>query len=203
MGRGAASRCREEIEIIVRKSLLVLALAALVAAPALAWEHWGGDRGGTRFSQLAMITPGNVDNLVKAWEFHTFDLTTRAPEVMARTKFESTPLFVEDSIILCSPFNTVFALDPDNGLPKWQLSPFIDTAPRAANRYNCRGVPYWVDQQPPDSAACRSRIFMGTNDARLFAIDAKTGALCAGFGDGGEIRIDLGEPPAAPGEFQI
>ncbi|HEY9452988.1 MAG TPA: hypothetical protein VIR82_09955, partial [Bradyrhizobium sp.] len=41
---------------------------------ALAWEHWGGDRGGSRFSPLAQITPGNVGNLVRAWEFRTGDL---------------------------------------------------------------------------------------------------------------------------------
>jgi quinoprotein glucose dehydrogenase len=43
----------------------------LVAAPALAWEHWGGDRGGTRFSPLAQITPANVGHLVRAWEFRS------------------------------------------------------------------------------------------------------------------------------------
>ena len=57
------------------------------AAPALAWEHWGGDRGGMRFSPLAQITPGNVGSLVRAWEFRTGDLDSRAPELMARTKF--------------------------------------------------------------------------------------------------------------------
>src|SRR5215471_18196964 len=68
------------------------------------WEHWGADAGGTRFSPLTQITPGNVDNLVRAWEFHTGDLASHAPAAIARTKFEATPLFVEDSLILCSPF---------------------------------------------------------------------------------------------------
>ena len=34
------------------------------------------------------------------------------PSVMARTKFQATPLLVEDSLIFCSPFNEVIALDP-------------------------------------------------------------------------------------------
>src|ERR1051326_2857300 len=63
-------------------------LTLLLAAPAPAWQHWGGDPGGTRFSPLAAITPGNVERLVKAWQFRTGDLATRGPEVMARTKFE-------------------------------------------------------------------------------------------------------------------
>jgi quinoprotein glucose dehydrogenase len=46
----------------------------LAAAPAFGWEHWGGDRGGTRFSPLAQITPANVGNPVRAWEFRTGDL---------------------------------------------------------------------------------------------------------------------------------
>src|ERR1700761_8066941 len=169
----------------MRSLVRLFALVALLASPALAWEHWGGDRGGMRFSPLAQITPDNVGNLVRAWQFRTGDLESRPPLAMARTKFESTPLFVEDSLILCSPFNEVIALDPGTGAQKWRFDPKISNAQRPANRFNCRGVAYWVDDRAADGAACRSRIFMGTNDARLIAIDAKTGAPCAGFGGGG------------------
>jgi quinoprotein glucose dehydrogenase len=212
VGRGTTfGRC-EEIEIAIRHGPIVrdmrklpglLALACFIAAPALAWEHWGGDRGGTRFSPLAMITPANVGSLVKAWQFRTGDLDSRPAAVMAGTKFESTPLFVEDSVILCSPFNEVIALDPGTGAQKWRFDPKIGTAYRVANRYNCRGVAYWVDEQAAVGAACRSRILTNTNDARLIALDAKTGAPCADFGSGGEIRIDVGKPLEWPGEFQI
>jgi quinoprotein glucose dehydrogenase len=180
-----------------------LALVLLAAAPALAWEHWGGDRGGMRFSPLAAITPDNVDHLIKAWQFRTGDLEARAPDVMARTKSQATPLFVENSVIFCSPFNQVIALDPGTGVQKWRFDPKISTGTRVANRYNCRGVAYWVDDQAAEGAVCRARIFTNTNDARVIALDAKTGAPCAGFGAGGEIAIDIGEPAAAPGEFQI
>ena len=60
------------------RHLLCPVIATLtLAAPAFAWEHWGGDGGGTRFSPLARITPGNVDRLVRAWEFRTGDLAAR------------------------------------------------------------------------------------------------------------------------------
>jgi quinoprotein glucose dehydrogenase len=150
-----------------------------------------------------VITPANVDRLVLAWQFRTGDLDSRAPGVMARTKFEATPLFVEDSVIFCSPFNEVIALDPGSGAQKWRFDPKIDTAIRVANRYNCRGVAYWVDGQAAEGAACRSRIVTNTNDARVIALDARTGAPCQEFGSGGEISVDIGEPRAAPGEFQI
>jgi quinoprotein glucose dehydrogenase len=187
----------------MRKLPGLFALIAFIAGPAFAWEHWGGDRGGTRFSPLAMITPANVDSLVRAWQFRTGDLDTRPVEAMARTKFQATPLFVENSVIFCSPFNEVIALDPGTGAQKWRFDPKISTAQIPANRYNCRGVAYWVDEQAADGAACRSRIVTNTNDARLIALDARTGAPCADFGSGGEIRIDIGKPLDWPGEFQI
>ncbi|KRQ99668.1 quinoprotein glucose dehydrogenase [Bradyrhizobium jicamae] len=171
--------------------------------PASAWEHWGGDRGGSRFSPLKQITPDNVGNLVRAWEFSTGDLDRRAPEVMKRTKFQATPLLVEDSLIFCSPFNEVIALDPGSGAQKWRYDPKILTNQRPANRYNCRGVAYWVDGKAPETAACRARIFMGTNDARVIALDARTGIPCADFGANGEVRLDIGMSLEWPGEFQI
>ncbi|MGB8547020.1 MAG: PQQ-binding-like beta-propeller repeat protein, partial [Xanthobacteraceae bacterium] len=182
---------------------LLFAVALLAAAPALAWEHWGGDRGGQRFSPLAQITPANVGSLVRAFEFRTGDLETRAPAVMARTKFEATPLFVEDSLIFCTAFNEVIALDPGTGAQKWRYDPKISTAQRPGNRFVCRGVAYWVDDQAAEGAACRSRIFMGTNDVRVIALDARTGIPCADFGAGGEVKIETGMSLLWPGEFQI
>ena len=66
---------------------------------------------------------------------------------MKRTKFQATPLLVEDSLIFCSPFNEVIALDPGSGAQKWRYDPKISHRQRPANRYNCRGVAYWVDDQ--------------------------------------------------------
>jgi len=175
----------------------------LWAEPGVAWEYWGGDQGGTRFSKLEQITPANVGNLVRAFEFHTGDLTRRPPAVMARTKFEATPLFVEDSLIFCTAFNEVIALDPGSGAQKWRYDPQISESQRPANRFVCRGVAYWVDDQATADAACRSRIFMGTNDVRLIALDARTGVPCADFGSNGEIKIDIGKAPLWPGEIQI
>ncbi|WKA26775.1 pyrroloquinoline quinone-dependent dehydrogenase [Bradyrhizobium roseum] len=182
--------------------LFVATFCIAISLPASAWEHWGGDRGGSRFSPLNQITPDNVGNLVRAWAFRTGDLDTRAPEVMKRTKFQATPLLVEDSLVFCSPFNEVIALDPGSGAPKWRYDPKISTAQRPANRYNCRGVAYWIDAQAAENAACRARIFMGTNDARVIALDAQSGMPCAGFGSNGEVKLAL-DPLDWPGEFQI
>lgn len=191
-----------KVRAVFRLGGFLLAVMLLAVAPALAWEHWGGDRGGQRFSPLAQITPANVGNLVRAWEFRTGDLARRAPAVMARTKFQATPLLVEDSLIFCSPFNEVIALDPGSGTLKWRFDPQINTEQRPANRYNCRGVAWWVDDQVAADTACRARAFMGTNDARVIALDARTGIPCADFGSGGAIRLETGQLDW-PGEFQI
>jgi quinoprotein glucose dehydrogenase len=187
----------------MRRLAGLLTLVAFAGGPAAAWDYWGGDAGGTRFSRLDQITPANVGNLVRAWEYRTGDLANRPPEAMKRTKFEATPLFVEDSLIVCSPFNEVIALDPGTGAQKWRFDPKISNAQRPGNRFNCRGVAHWVDDRAADGAACRSRIFMGTNDARLIALDARTGVPCADFGNNGEVKIDIGKDLLWPGEFQI
>jgi quinoprotein glucose dehydrogenase len=182
---------------------LFTALLLAANAPAFGWDHWGADLGGSRFSKLDQITPANVGNLVRAFVFHTGDLQARPPALMARTKFEATPLLVEDSLIFCSPFNEVIALDPRTGAPKWRYDPKVSPTQRPANRYNCRGVTYWVDGDAAENATCRARIFMGTDDARVIALDAGTGTPCVDFGDHGEVRLDTAKPLLWPGEFQI
>ena len=145
MGRRPPCRPREEVEIAFRSSFFeltpamrylscLLVVMCLVVAPAFGWEHWGGDRGGTRFSPLNQITPQTVGNLVRAWQFRTGDLDARAPAAMNRTKFEATPLLVEDSLVFCSPFNEVIALDPGTGAQKWRYDPKISTSQRPLGR---------------------------------------------------------------------
>jgi quinoprotein glucose dehydrogenase len=156
-----------------------------------------------RYAAPGDITPGNVGRLVRAWEFRTGDLGRRDPALMQRTKLEATPLLVENSLILCTPFNEVIALDPGTGAPKWRFDPKVDLSQRPGNRYDCRGVTYWVDLQAAADAACSTRIFTGTSDMRLIAVDARTGAPCAEFGAGGEVKLDVGMPLLWPGEVQI
>jgi quinoprotein glucose dehydrogenase len=141
---GKPAKRRHQVENARLLALVGLLLACMAARPVLAWEHWGGDAGGTRFSSIAQITPANVNNLVRAWEFHTGDLETRPAAAMASSKFEATPLFVEDSLVFCTPFNEVIALDLGTGAEKWRFDPHISTTQRPANRFNCRGVAYWT-----------------------------------------------------------
>src|SRR3954452_5247865 len=160
----------------------------LILLPASAWEHWGGDRGGSRFSPLNQITPDNVGNLVRAWEFSTGDLDRRAPELMKRTKFQATPLLVEDSLIFCSPFNEVIALDPGSGVQKWRYDPKISTSQRPANRYNCRGGAYRVADKAPGTAAGGAPILSGTNASQIIALGAFASIPCAACRTNGQTK---------------
>jgi quinoprotein glucose dehydrogenase len=187
---------------------LLLLLPGLVAAasdaaqPAPDWPHYGGDAGGTRYSSAAAITPANVDGLRRQWLYRTGDMQRRDPALMKRIKFETTPILVDDKLVLCSAFNEVIALDPGDGHEVWRHDPAVATDRRPANRYNCRGVAQWRDPAAVPGQACATRIFTGTVDARVIALDARDGRPCRDFGGAGTVRIDPG-PLRWAGEFQI
>jgi len=171
-------------------------------AVAEAWPHYGGDAGGQRHSHAAQITPANVATLEVAWTFRTGDLERR-PDALQRSAFEATPVLAGDRLLFCTPFNEVIALDPGTGAERWRFDPKIATDYHPANQFTCRGVTPWTDPLAPSAASCASRVFTGTADGRLLALDAATGELCEGFGAAGVVRIDPGMPLLGRGEFQI
>ena len=164
------------------------------------WRHYGGDAGGHRYSKADEINPSNVADLTPLWEFHTGDMNDRANS-MSQSATEGTPILVGDALIFCTPFNEVIALDPESGTLRWRFDPKIDLNLNPGNQFICRGVAHWKDEDSTE--ACSSRIFMGTNDARLIALDAHTGNPCKEFGSDGEVRINPGMPLLWSGEFQI
>jgi quinoprotein glucose dehydrogenase len=182
-------------------SCLVLAVLSL-AARAAAAEYYGYDPGGSRFAPLDQITPGNVDQLVPAWTYHTGDLKSRAPDVLKRSKFEVTPILTGEKLVACTPFNAVVAVDPGTGRELWRYDPEIKTDYRPANMFACRGVAVW--HGPAGGAGpCAERILTATADLRLIALDLKDGKPCADFGQDGAVRIDPGKPLLWAGEFQF
>ncbi len=168
------------------------------------WGHYGGDAGGARYSPLVAVRPTNVAALEIAWEYRTGD-ATRPTDLRKRAAAEATPVLVDGRLVFCTPFNEIIAIHPGTGAELWRYDPKINLEPRPANQFICRGVASWTSAgaTAAANAACASRIFMGTNDSRLVAVDAKTGAPCTDFGDGGQLRIDPGMDLIWPGEFQI
>ncbi|PKQ04318.1 MAG: pyrroloquinoline quinone-dependent dehydrogenase, partial [Alphaproteobacteria bacterium HGW-Alphaproteobacteria-12] len=148
------------------------------------------------------ITPANVDQLSRAWLYRTGDMVAHADD-MKNSAFEGTPVLVAGSLILCTPFNAVIALDPGTGVEKWRFDAKIETGYHPANQFVCRGVASWTDEGAAPGDPCATRVFMGTADSRLIALDAASGVPCPGFGTNGEVRIDPGMELIWPGEFQI
>lgn len=164
------------------------------------WRHYGGDEGGHRYSKADEINPSNVKSLEPIWEFRTGDLT-RPSGQMTQSATEGTPILVGDSLVFCTPFNEVISLNPKTGAIRWRFDPSIDIHMNPANQFVCRGVAHWRDVQGDGS--CLNRIFIGTNDARLIALDLSDGSACTDFGTDGEVQIEPGMPLRWSGEFQI
>ena len=166
------------------------------SAPAVAdWPVTEGAAGGGRFSPLTDITPENVHRLVPVWRYRHGDaFEGRFPLSVNRgSAFESTPIVVDGRLFFTTPRNRVIALDPESGRELWSFDPEIERSAAYANMWINRGVAYWRD--PAATGPCSARVLLATLDARLFALDAATGARCAGFGAGGAVDLLDGIAP--------
>lgn len=158
------------------------------------WRYYGRTPAGQRYSPAAQLTPENVAKLEPAWTYHTGDVMREGEDQKGREfNVEVTPTKVGNQLFLCTPHRQVIALDATTGKELWRFDPKSDTD---ANEYlACRGVAVYTDAR---SSACPLRVISTTADARLFALDARTGALCQDFGDRGYVSLTdhLGKVPA-------
>jgi glucose dehydrogenase len=160
---------------LLRQAALHVLLAATLAAPGWAvpaspapvddarllgasgeranWLSYGRDYGNQRFSPLEQINRATVGQLAPRWIYQTG--TTAS--------FQATPIVADGVMVLSMPFNHVAAIDATTGAELWRYehkrrSPKMCCGP--ANR----GV-----------AVAYGKVFIGTVDARLIALDLKTG----------------------------
>ncbi|HEV2349975.1 MAG TPA: pyrroloquinoline quinone-dependent dehydrogenase [Terriglobia bacterium] len=156
------------------------------------WRSYGGDPGGSRFSPLTQINRSNVARLKKVWTYHTGEVNPDVPNTDQHhiPSFEATPLMVEGVLYFSTPANRVIALDAETGREIWAYDPRPErsAAPRLMQN---RGVAYWEGQATPGHEIDR-RIFYGTFDGRLIALDARTGKPCPDFGQGGFVFLRAG-----------
>ena len=154
------------------RAILLLAAAALTvggvasqlsAGPDASWtgKDWyafGGDDSQQHFSPLGQINAGNVSKLGLAW-FHdldTFDSYTA-------------PLAVNGVVYFAVGHSIIHALDARTGKLLWQYDPDVaNSAGKAKMRagWGIRGIAYKD-----------GKVFTGTRDGRLIAVDAKSGKL--------------------------
>jgi quinoprotein glucose dehydrogenase len=156
------------------------------------WPHVSGDPGGTRFSALDQINRQTVSGLEAAWTWRTGDAS---PDEF--TTIECTPIVVDGVMFVTTARGKVSALDAARGAHFWTFDPF-DAAnaspswsgrPRRVAAGVNRGVAYW------QSGPADRRVFVGTADGRLIALDAATGARVRTFGDAGYVKLTGALPP--------
>ena len=124
------------------------------------WLSYSGGYFSQRHSELVQMTPDNVKNLESAW---IYQLNSREP---TSTRFEVTPVVADGIMYIVQPPNDIVSLDAVSGRSFWTYS--YNPSPQArpcCGRLN-RGLAIHED-----------RLFMGTIDGHMVAIDAKTGKL--------------------------
>jgi quinoprotein glucose dehydrogenase len=167
------------------------------------WSHYGGDAGGTRYSAASQIDRSNVSRLQVAWSYRTGALEVKT-DLIRKAAFEATPILVDGLLYLSTPYNHVIALDPETGRRIWEYDPGVDLS-RDYSEVTSRGVSAWVDSQARAGRPCRLRIFLGTLDGRLIALDGDTGKPCEEFGDLGSVDLNRGAAPRTEwtGGYQV
>jgi len=185
--------------------LTLAAVAASAQAPVRPgtatgeWPTYGGDLASTKYSPLDQITPANFSTLKVAWRTPSPDgvltMTTAAggewtadarsvfaelsrldPKrwrdnaVPAIGNFKATPLMIGGALYFNTPLSIGASVDGRTGRTRWVYNPrsYEAGTTTMSLRWNQRGVAYWGD-------GADERIYWGTGDGYLVAVDARTG----------------------------
>ena len=163
--------------------------AAAPGAPQT-WYTFNGDLAARKYATATQITPENVKNLKPAWQLHTGDISDGGNGIPA-TAWSATPLFVNDTLYVSTPFYRIFAVDPGTGKVKWIFKPPHTTLkPLTQPELKTRGAAYWQSSSPQAGQPCQKIVYVGTMDAQIWAVDADTGKLCTGFGKDGALDVN-------------
>lgn len=119
------------------------------------WLLHGRSYDNQRYSLLKQITAANVRDLVPRWIYQT---GISAP-------FQASPIVVDGVMYVSMPFNHVAAIDAESGREIWRYEHKRKTPKMCCGPQN-RGV-----------AVAYGKVYIATVDARLVALDQKTGRI--------------------------
>ncbi len=187
------------------------------------WPTYGGDLASTKYSPLSEITGDNISRLRVAWNTPSPDAhlsvttagggewTGQPADVFAELtrldpqrwrdsdppvlgNFKATPLMVGGVLYLNTPTSVGAAFDAATGRERWRFNPksYEAGTTTMSLRWNQRGVAYWRD-------GTDARIYWGTGDGYLVAVDAATGRPAVDFGVNGRVDLMAGLPRAVRG----
>ncbi|WIJ24701.1 PQQ-binding-like beta-propeller repeat protein [Devosia sp. RR2S18] len=163
-----------------------LATTVFAHAQQPAWTAFHGDLASTKFSNAQSFTPETVSQLKRAWEYRTGDVSDGSGE-LPETVWSATPIYANETLYLGTPFYRIIALDPATGAERWTYDSESALEPLTQPALKNRGVAYW---DSGSAGSCEKRVFLGTMDAELHAVDADTGALCDEFAEGGILNVN-------------
>jgi alcohol dehydrogenase (cytochrome c) len=121
------------------------------------WLMFGGDYTSRRNSPLTQLTPQNVNQLTPQWLFQT-------PAAAPGRGLESTPVVLDGVMYITGNYNHAWALDARTGRTIWHYQRTLPDLLRVCCGMVNRGA-----------AILGDKLYMGTLDARLVALDRKTG----------------------------
>lgn len=185
----------------MRRLFAALSLSILAHAQNQ-WPTYGGDPGGQRYTAATEINRTNVTQLRLAWTFHTGYIAKNLPGTSG-SSLETTPVLFHGELLLTTPFDEVFALDPATGNERWHYEPVLGDI-SSAGILTSRGVAVWPQPENDNTlvaqSPCSIRVFVATMDARLIAVDALNGQLCDSFGSHGVVSLtgNVGYKPGDP-----
>jgi quinoprotein glucose dehydrogenase len=187
------------------------------------WTAYGADLGNTKYSPLDQITAENFSRLRIAWRWTSADgflsktvpgggeLWTNSRFIFGRlgeedpkrwrdnappivANFKATPIMVGGKLYLNTPSSVGAAIDARTGETVWLYNPksYERGTTTMSARWNQRGVAYWTDGK-------EKRIFWGTGDGYLVAVDAETGHPVESFGNRGRVDLMTDLPQAERG----
>lgn len=172
---------------------------ALAAEREDQWPAYGRDPGGARYSPLKEIDRRNVARLKVAWTYQTGELErVKNTSLANKVTFEATPIVVDGVMYMSTATARVIALDAATGKEIWTYDPKLNRNLPFAEGAS-RGVSLWQSSEKPSE----KRLFLGTLDARLLAIDAASGQPCADFGEQGAIKLAAGLPRTVGGLYAV
>ena len=136
------------------------------------WTHYGGNAASHKYSPLDQINKDTIGKLTVAWRWTSPDNAVVEANPTARPGgYADTPLMVKGVVYTVTSLGQIAALDPATGQTKWKYDPQSWKTGRPTNLgFVHRGLAYWSD-------GTRERLLLGTGDAYLFSVDAKTGQL--------------------------
>ena len=184
-------------------TLLFACLVAVAQSQPGSWAFYGQNPGGTRYTSLDQVNDRNVGQLKPCWTYRTGELQKYyGNSAASKAAFETTPILIGHTLYLSTPSDRVIAIDAATGKEFWTYDPRVDLRDGHSEISN-RGVAYW--------AGLGGRVYIGTIDGRLIALETGTGQPAADFGRNGvvDLREGLGDdiaetsPPTVVGDLVI